>query len=58
MEKVDSVYCVFVKNNIENSFVIENKEMGEKEVLRLEFFGTVVFNEKLILLIDLKVISE
>lgn len=32
--------------------------MGEKEVLRLEFFGTVVFNEKLILLIDLKVISE
>lgn len=58
MENVDSVYCVFVKNNIENSFVIENKEMGEKEVLRLEFFGTVVFNEKLILLIDLKVISE
>lgn len=32
--------------------------MGEKEVLSLEFFGTVVFNEKLILLIDLKVISE
>lgn len=32
--------------------------MGEKEVLRLEFFGTVVFNEKLILFIDLKVISE
>lgn len=32
--------------------------MGEKEVLRLEFFGMVVFNEKLILLIDLKVISE
>lgn len=32
--------------------------MGEKEVLRLEFFGIVVFNEKLILLIDLKVISE
>lgn len=32
--------------------------MGEKEVIRLEFFGTVVFNEKLILLIDLKVISE
>lgn len=32
--------------------------MGEKEVLRLEFFGTVVFNEKLIILIDLKVISE
>lgn len=32
--------------------------MGEKEVLRLEFFRTVVFNEKLILLIDLKVISE
>lgn len=32
--------------------------MGEEEVLRLEFFGTVVFNEKLILLIDLKVISE
>lgn len=32
--------------------------MGEKEVLRLEFFETVVFNEKLILLIDLKVISE
>lgn len=32
--------------------------MGEKEVLRLEFFGTVIFNEKLILLIDLKVISE
>lgn len=32
--------------------------MGEKEVLRLEFFGTVVFNEKLILLIDLKVVSE
>lgn len=32
--------------------------MGEKEVLRLEFYGTVVFNEKLILLIDLKVISE
>lgn len=31
--------------------------MGEKEVL-LEFFGTVVINEKLILLIDLKVISE
>lgn len=32
--------------------------MGEKEVLRLEFFGMVVFNEKLILFIDLKVISE
>lgn len=32
--------------------------MGEKEVLRLEFFGTVVINEKLILLIDLNVISE
>uniref|UniRef100_K1PPI0 C2H2-type domain-containing protein n=1 Tax=Magallana gigas TaxID=29159 RepID=K1PPI0_MAGGI len=58
MENVDSVHCVSVKNNTENSFVTENKQMGEKEVSRLESLGTVVPNEKPTPLTDLKATSE
>lgn len=57
MENVDSVHCVSVKNNTENSFVTENKQMGGKEVSRLESLGAVL-NEKPTPSTDLKATSE
>lgn len=57
IENVDNVHCVSVKNNTENSFVTENKQMGGKEVSRLESLGAVL-NEKPTPSTDLKATSE